>query len=54
VPSRSIHTVGASVQPLDWLSIQFEAANITNADIRDLGDFPLPGLTLFGSITVTL
>jgi len=54
VPSRSIHTVGASVQPLDWLSIQFEAANITNADIRDLGDCPLPGLTLFGSITVTL
>jgi iron complex outermembrane receptor protein len=54
VPSRSIHTVGAAVQPLDWLSLQFEAANITDADIRDLGDFPLPGLTLFGSITVTL
>ena len=54
VPSRSIHTVGAAVQPLDWLSIQFEAANITNADIRDLGDFPLPGLTLFGSVKVTL
>ena len=42
------------MQPLDWLSIQFEAANITNADIRDLGDFPLPGLTLFGSVKVTL
>jgi vitamin B12 transporter len=54
VPSRSIHTVGAAVQPLAWLSFQFQAANITNADIRDLGDFPLPGLTLFGSITVTL
>ncbi|HSP98188.1 MAG TPA: TonB-dependent receptor [Candidatus Dormibacteraeota bacterium] len=54
VPSRSIHTVGASVRPYPWLAIEFQAANITNADIRDLGDFPLPGLTLFGSITVTL
>ncbi|MBX3026669.1 TonB-dependent receptor [bacterium] len=54
VPSRSIHTVGASLQPYPWMTVQFQAANITNADIRDLGDFPLPGLTLFGSITVTL
>lgn len=54
VPSRSIHTVGATLQPYPWLAMQFQAANITNADIRDLGDFPLPGLTLFGSITVTL
>jgi iron complex outermembrane receptor protein len=53
VPSRSIHTVGASVQPYPWMTVAFQAANITNADIRDLGDFPLPGLTLFGSITVT-
>jgi iron complex outermembrane receptor protein len=54
VPSRSIHTVGASLQPYPWMTIACQAANITNADIRDLGDFPLPGLTLFGSITVTL
>ncbi|MFN8644910.1 MAG: TonB-dependent receptor, partial [Candidatus Binatia bacterium] len=54
VPSRSIHTVGASLQPYPWMAINFQAANITNADIRDLGDFPLPGLTLFGSVRVTL
>lgn len=54
VPSRSIHTVGAAVRPLDWLEITFEAANITNADIRDLGDFPLPGLSFFGGVKVSL
>jgi len=54
VPSRSIHTVGAAVRPLDWLELSFEAANITNADIRDLGDFPLPGLSFFGGVKVSL
>lgn len=54
VPSRSIHTVGAVLRPRDWLAISFEAANIADADVRDLGDFPLPGLTLFGSVKVTL
>lgn len=54
VPSRSIHTVGASVSPTDWLEIRFEAANLANADIRDLGDFPLPGLSFFGGIRVNL
>lgn len=54
VPSRSIHTVGASARPLQWLQLTFEAANITGADIRDLGDFPLPGLSFFGGVKVTL
>jgi outer membrane receptor protein involved in Fe transport len=54
VPSRSINTVGFVATPRDWIAIKFEAANITNADIRDLGDFPLPGLSFFGSIKVTL
>jgi outer membrane receptor protein involved in Fe transport len=54
VPSRSVHTVGFVATPRDWIAIKFEAANITNADIRDLGDFPLPGLSFFGSIKVTL
>jgi iron complex outermembrane receptor protein len=54
VPSRSIHTVGCTITPLSWLAFKFEAANITNADIRDLGDFPLPGVSFFGSIKVTL
>lgn len=54
VPSRSIHTVGAAALPLPWLVVRFEAANITNADVRDLGDFPLPGLSFFGGIRVAL
>lgn len=54
VPSRSIHTVGATFRPLDWLEVAFEAANITDADIRDLGDFPLPGLSFFGGLKVKL
>jgi hypothetical protein len=49
VPSRSIHTVGLVATPRDWIAIKFEAANITNADIRDLGDFPLPGLAFFSA-----
>ncbi len=54
VPSRSIHTVGFVATPRNWLTIKFEAANIANADIRDLGNFPLPGLSFFSSIKVTL
>ena len=54
VPSRSIHTLGIAVQARDWIELKFEAANLANADVRDLGDFPLPGLTLFGGIKVTL
>jgi outer membrane receptor protein involved in Fe transport len=50
VPSRSISSVGCTFQPLPWLSARFEANNITNADIRDLGDFPLPGLAFFGGL----
>lgn len=53
VPSRTIHTVGATWQPLPWLTARLEAANLADADIRDLGDFPLPGLSIFGGITAT-
>jgi len=54
VPSRSIHNLGAVATPLEWLTVRFEAVNILNADVRDLGDFPLPGLTFFGGIEVNL
>lgn len=50
VPSRSIHNVGCTAQLLPWLSARFEATNITNADVRDLGNFPLPGLSFFGGL----
>ncbi|MGD9763766.1 MAG: TonB-dependent receptor plug domain-containing protein [Candidatus Binatia bacterium] len=54
VPSRAIHTIGAALLPREWLEIKFEAANITDNQIRDLGDFPLPGLSFFGGIKVSL
>ncbi len=53
VPSRSIHSVGFVAHPLDQLTLRLRAANITDADVRDLGDFPLPGLTIFGSMEMT-
>ncbi len=53
VPHRSIHTLGCTVQPLPWLSVRFEAANLADADLRDLGDFPLPGLSFFGGVKAT-
>lgn len=54
VPGRSISTVGLVATPRPWLALKFEAVNITNADVRDLAGFPLPGLSFFGSIKVTL
>lgn len=54
VPDRSIHTIGAALLPRDWLEFKCEAANLANADLRDLGDFPLPGLTLFIGVKVSL
>ncbi len=50
VARRSIHTLGCTVQPLDWLTARLEAANVADADIRDLGAFPLPGLSIFGGL----
>lgn len=50
VPPRSIHTVGATLQALSWLTARVEAANVTDSDIRDLGAFPLPGLSIFGGL----
>jgi iron complex outermembrane receptor protein len=54
VPDRSIHTIGAALLPRQWLEFKCEVANLANADIRDLGDFPLPGLTLFVGVKVSL
>lgn len=51
VSSRTIHTIGASVEPLSWLTARLEVANLADADIRDLGDFPLPGISVFGGLT---
>ncbi len=53
VPARSIHSVGCTVPILSWLTARFEAVNITDADIRDVGNFPLPGLSFFGGLKGT-
>lgn len=50
VAPRSIHTVGGSVRPLPWLTARVEVANVADADVRDLGAFPLPGLSVFGGL----
>lgn len=50
VPARSIHSVGITAQPLSWLSLRLRADNVADANIRDLGDFPLPGLSITGGI----
>ncbi len=50
VPARSIHSVGVTAQPLSWLTLRLRADNVGDADIRDLGDFPLPGLSITGGV----
>ncbi len=50
VPSRTVHTIGGTWKPLPWLTAKLEVANLADADIRDLGDFPLPGISVFGGL----
>lgn len=50
VEPRSIHTVGCTVNALSWLTARLEVVNVTDADVRDLGAFPLPGLSVFGGL----
>lgn len=54
VDSREIHTVGAQWQPLELLSLGFEARNLGNDRAEDVGNYPLPGRSFFGTITLTL
>lgn len=54
VPSREIHTLGLTVTPFDWMAITFEARNLTDNQIRDVGKFPLPGRSFFGTVRVNL
>jgi iron complex outermembrane receptor protein len=53
VSDRFIHTLGFTLEPLDWLSLNFEVANFLDSEVRDLGDFPLPGRSFFGTIRAT-
>ncbi len=50
-PSRTIHTIGGTWKPVEWLTAKLEVANLADQDIRDLGDFPLPGISVFGGLS---
>jgi outer membrane cobalamin receptor len=51
VPSRDIHTLGITVYALRQLTLSFEAQNVTDNQISDVGGFPLPGRAFFGTAT---
>jgi len=52
VPSRDVHSVGCSWQVVPALTLSFEARNITDNQVSDVGGFPLPGRSYFGSVRV--
>ena len=50
VPSRDVHTLGIAVYAFKQLTLSFEAQNITDNQISDVGGFPLPGRTFLGTV----
>jgi vitamin B12 transporter len=50
VPSRDVHSLGWSLQVLPQVTLSFEARNITDNQVSDVGGFPLPGRSYFGSV----
>ncbi|GIW39473.1 MAG: TonB-dependent receptor [Candidatus Binatia bacterium] len=52
VPDRDIHTVGASFSPWPWIRFSLEARNVTDNQVQDVAGFPLPGLSLFGTVKI--
>jgi len=50
VPSRDIHTLGVALNAGTLATVSFEARNITDNQISDVGGFPLPGRSFFGSV----
>ena len=50
VPSRDIHTFGVAWRILPPVTLSFEARNVTDNQISDVGDFPLPGRAFFGTV----
>jgi len=51
VPPRDTYNVGFVVKPQPWLGVGFEVANLTDNEITDVLDFPLPGRSYIGSVT---
>jgi iron complex outermembrane receptor protein len=52
VPSRDIHSVGCALQAAERLTLSVEARNLTDNQISDVGGFPLPGRSFFGSAKI--
>jgi len=50
VPSREVHSLGCALHVYAPLTLTFEARNITDNQISDVGGFPLPGRSYFGSV----
>lgn len=50
-PSRDTHNLGVVYQARPWLALGFEVANLTNNEITDVIDFPLPGRSYIGNVT---
>lgn len=52
VRDRAIVNAGVSVKPLSWMTVSFEAKNVTDDRIVDVVGFPLPGRSFFGRVDV--
>lgn len=50
VPSRDIHTLGATWRIAGPWALHFQARNLTDNQINDVAGFPLPGRAFFGSV----
>jgi len=53
VGERTIHTAGIALNATDWLTLRFEGRNLSDNQIRDVANYPLPGRSFFGSATAT-
>jgi len=54
VPSRDLHTLGLHARWGARLRLTFEVRNLTDNQVRDAGDFPLPGRAFFGGVQARL
>jgi vitamin B12 transporter len=52
LPSRAVHNFGIAAYVGTWLVLGFEADNVTDNQISDVGGFPLPGRSFFGTVKV--
>jgi hypothetical protein len=51
VPQRELYTLGFELQPIDRLRVALEIRNLTNDQTRDALDFPLPGRSVYATVS---